>query len=133
MESVEAFRCGEFIGDVKKLLDGNDILIPKYDIASNKRLSKDTYMRSSKIIIAEGLHTILLLKNMDKSVRCHSIFMDTAIDTCIKRRVDRDIKFLQVDPDRVAEYFKKVIIPNYKEYHDCMIRMANEVITGEYC
>lgn len=58
--------------------------MPRYDIATNTRVSKNKIVRAGRINVFEGLHTIQLLGELDN---CIKIFVDTDIDICLKEEL----------------------------------------------
>lgn len=112
-DSIEAFHSDEFKNDVQKLLVENLAIMPKYDIATNTRISKNKIVRKGKINIFEGLHTINLLKDLDNAIK---IFVDTDIDTCIKRRIDRDTTKFDIPKQIIIRHWNNCIQPMNEKY-----------------
>lgn len=112
-DSIEAFHSEEFKNDVQKLLNENVAIMPRYDIATNTRISKNKIVRKGKINIFEGLHTINLLKDLDNTIK---IFVDTDIDTCIKRRIDRDTANFNIPKEIIIRHWNNCIQPMNEKY-----------------
>lgn len=107
-DSIDAFLTAEFKHDVQLLLQNGVVTMPRYDVATNTRISKSKIVRADKINIFEGLHTIQLLRELDN---CISIFTDTEIETCLERRIARDTSKFGVPEMRIREYWDDCIKP----------------------
>lgn len=126
-DSVEAFHSEEFKNDVQKLLDENVAIMPKYDIATNTRMSKNKIVRKGKINIFEGLHTLYLLNDLDD---CIKIFVDTDIDTCIKRRINRDTTNFNVPKEIIIRHWNNCIQPMNEKYILPQKELANIILNS---
>lgn len=111
-DSIEAFHKKEFQQDVAKLLRDGVVWMPRYDMKSNTRISKNKLIRASKMNVIEGLHTITLLEKLPHSV---TIFVDTKIEICLKRRIARDTVQYKIPEAVIREHWKKCIIPMYQK------------------
>lgn len=127
-DSIEAFHTKEFKNDVQKLLQNGVTTMPRYDVDTNTRMNKNKIVRSSKINIYEGLHTITLLKELNN---CIKIFVDTDINTCLNRRIQRDRAKYKIPQERVRQYFNDCIKPMCEKYIFEQRNSANIVINGK--
>ena len=107
-DSIEAFFTAEFKHDVEMLLANGVSTMPRYDIATNTRINKNKIVRKGSINVFEGLHTIQLLGELDNSIK---IFVDTDIDTCLKRRIARDTSKFGVPEERIRQYWSDCVKP----------------------
>ncbi len=107
-DSVNAFWTSEFQHDVQQLLQNGVVVMPRYDVATNTRISKNKIVRVGKINVFEGLHTIHLLKELDDHI---SVFVDTEIETCLERRIARDTTSFGVPEVRIRQYWDDCIKP----------------------
>lgn len=123
-DSIEAFHVEEFKSDVKKLLTNGVVTMPEYDIATNTRISKKKIVRAGSINVFEGLHTIQLLKDLNNSIR---IFINTDIDVCLNRRIERDTSKFGVPEVRIREYWNDCVKPMCDRY--ILIQKENADIT----
>lgn len=127
MESPNAFYSEEFIKDVNELLNSGVVLMPRYDIASNTRLSKDMIVTKGDINVIEGLHTIDLLKDLRDSIK---IFINTDINECLSRRIIRDKEY-GISEAMVRSHFLEIILPLYKVYIESQKQLADVIIEKE--
>lgn len=111
MDSIEAFHQGEFKQDVEKLLQDGVAWMPRYHIATNTRIGKNKLVRSSRINVIEGLHTITLLRNIPHAI---CIFVDTDIEICLNRRILRDTTQYNVPEAIIRRYWNNCMLPMYQ-------------------
>lgn len=128
IDSINAFHIDEFKTDVHELLTGNVVKMPRYDIATNTRMSKDKIVKLSRINIFEGLHVISLLDNIDN---CLKIYLDTNIDICLKRRIDRDSVKYGIPGEIIKSNWDQCIIPMFKLYILPQKEYADIIINNE--
>ena len=126
-DSINAFHSQEFKHDAEILLTTGKTFIPRYDVSQNLRVAKDVQITSGIINIFEGLHTISLLRNIEKSIL---IFIDTPLDICLERRVVRDTELYNIPENRIRENFMECILPMYRSYVAPQLKMADAVIEG---
>ncbi len=112
-DTPSAFHVFEFRKDVNQLLKAFKTTVPRYNILANTRIAKDKKVELGQINIFEGLHTISLLNDIGPFLK---VFLNTNINTCQERRVNRDISTYGVSKDRVEEIFKHCILPMYYKF-----------------
>jgi uridine kinase len=127
MDSPNAFHTNEFQKDVRQLLNEGSTVIPRYDVAVNKRISKDVTITHAQINIFEGLHTISLLGELPNAL---TVFMITPLEICLERRVNRDKKLFGVAEERIRENFEDCITPMYHSYIAPQIECAEIKLEG---
>ena len=113
MDSLNSFHYDEYYQDSNELISNSQVLIPRYDINENKRISKDLLILKKNLIIFEGLHAISILSSIPDSLK---IYLDIDLDTCLARRIKRDSAEYGILPEVIEEHFKATIIPMYNEY-----------------
>ena len=126
-DSVEAFHSEEFKNDVQKLLNENVAIMPKYDIATNTRISKNKIVRKGKINIFEGLHTIHILNGLEN---CIKIFVDTDINTCLTRRINRDTTKFSIPEEIIIRHWNNCIKPMNEKYILPQKELANIILNS---
>lgn len=124
-DTPEAFHTREFRSDVKELLTTFKTVIPRYHIETNRRIAKDKEEKLSDINIFEGLHTIDLLK---EGGDFYKIFLNTNLDLCLKRRIQRDTTKYGIPKERVRENFYLCILPMYHQFIMPQLGLADLVI-----
>ena len=89
------------------------VIMPRYDVASNTRLSKNKVVRTGQINILEGLHTISIFSKLPNSIK---IYLDTNPDVCLNRRIVRDTSKYAIPEGRIREYWEKCILPMCEQF-----------------
>lgn len=112
-DSLYSFYFMEYREDIKRLLKEGQTLIPEYDIAMNRRISKTKLVKCEKLQIFEGLHTIRILEDLPVSIK---VFMDTDENVCLERKIKRDIAKYQVSKNRIIERWNQMILPMYQQF-----------------
>lgn len=95
--------------DLRKLRAGEDVDIPTYDFSTHMRTSKTEKVKSQRIILVEGILIFTheaLREEMD--IR---IFVDTADDIRLIRRMSRDMEERGRTPDSVITQYMKTVRP----------------------
>ena len=109
-----AFWQDQFVEAVKCLFAGHSIHLPFYDISRNKRLPWINPARfPAKVIIAEGLFAGMFLQQT--SLPVFNVYMDTAWEVCMERRIDRDQHHLGVTAEVVESHFRQKILPYWDQ------------------
>jgi uridine kinase len=109
-----AYWSGEFADAVTSLVIGHPVYLPQYDLARNKRLlTPGEKIFSAHAIIAEGLFAGQFLDR--KSFRVFKVFMDTPVEVCLQRRVERDVRIYGVSVRQATEYFRLKVMPYWAQ------------------
>lgn len=118
METERAFEVTEFQRDIDKLLRSGETIIPRYEVATNRRLAKDVTIKDSDLVIIEGLHVLDIFDNLDLDYQVLYIFIDTPVDVCAKRRADRDTSKFNIDYGRVLAHYDNIVVRNYIQWYN---------------
>jgi len=95
--------------DLIKLKEGKDVEIPTYDFSTHMRTTKTETVMAQRIILVEGILIFTheaLREQMDIRV-----FVDTADDIRLIRRMSRDIEQRGRSPDSVIAQYMKTVRP----------------------
>ncbi|MDD4409423.1 MAG: hypothetical protein PHW52_02080 [Candidatus Pacebacteria bacterium] len=111
--------------DLKKLLAGESVEMPKYSFTTGEREGYEQ-VNPKKLIILEGLFANYL-KDADLGV-----FVNTSSYGRILRRLFRDVERTGQDPKDILSYFIKIVEPLHKEYIQKNEEGADIVIENEY-
>ena len=128
LDSPNAFHTREFRQDIEQLLTEGASVVPQYDVAQNKRVSKNVKMSRSQVNILEGLHAIMLLEGLPDTL---TVYIDTPLEVCLERRVSRDTGLYGVAAELVKENFADCITPMYHSYIDPQREKAEIIADGE--
>lgn len=108
------------------LMNGLPIEMPQYDFATHTRKNETTTVLPAKVIVLEGIFGLFSDKiNKDMSLR---IFVDTAGDIRLMRRLKRDIEERGRTLDSVIEQYSKFVRPMYKKFVEPTKMSAHVII-----
>lgn len=108
------------------LQSGQEVEIPEYDHSTHSRLSTTRLIKNYKIIVIEG---ILLFS--DPSLRALMdirIFVDTPLDICFIRRLERDIIERQRTVECVIKQYISTVRPMYQQFIEPSKRHADIIV-----
>lgn len=125
-----------FERDLASLVSGGGALIPVYDYATHTRAPREAWRSidprsadAARCVIAEGLH--VLHRKSTRILYDLSVFIDIDLDTCLRRRIERDVRERGRTPGSVAEQFDATVVPMYEEFVLPCRRYADLVIDGK--
>lgn len=122
----DAFDHQLLLDQLQMLKRGETINVPQYDFAEHKRKDESLQIGQHRIIILEG---ILLF--VDEAVRKEldiKIFMDTALDICLLRRLRRDIIERERSLESVMEQYQNTVRPMYLQFIEPSKRYADVIV-----
>eukprot|EP01060_Flectonema_neradi_P033409 TRINITY_DN5606_c1_g1_i1.p1 TRINITY_DN5606_c1_g1~~TRINITY_DN5606_c1_g1_i1.p1 ORF type:complete len:247 (+),score=52.81 TRINITY_DN5606_c1_g1_i1:55-795(+) len=100
--------------------------IPKYSFVTHQRLDETEVIEDVDVVIFEGilsLHEPEIRKLLDIT-----IFVDTDLDTCLARRIRRDMAERGRTVDSVLEQYEKTVKPSYENFIGPLRRHADVII-----
>lgn len=109
-----AVDFGEALTDIIHLKDEKEVHIPIYNYDKHQREPERELRRPTSIIIVEGhllFHDAALRKQLDIK-----IWVDTAMDICLSRRIRRDCNERGRDYDEVLTRYYKDVKPAYLQF-----------------
>jgi len=109
------------------LRSGKSIEVPIYDYATHTRSNQTRPVSPSKVIIVEG---ILLLSDPSLCEQFDiQVFIDTPLDICLMRRMQRDIEKRGRSLQSVIEQYKATVRPMFYQFIEPSISNADLVVT----
>lgn len=110
----DALEHGLLIEHLSTLRGGRPVQVPQYDYSQHNRRSETTLHEPSKILILEG---ILILNNPElRTLLDLKIFVDVSLDTCLVRRLRRDIQERGRSLDSVLSQYEGTVRPMFFEF-----------------
>ncbi len=114
---------------IKQLKLGQAIDLPQYDFATHARLNKVVNLSPSPVILLDGI-LLLAVKELRPLID-QAIFLDTPLDLCLLRRLERDcVERQRTLTSVVTQYTHTVrpmlfehILPS-KQWADCVFAMG---------
>ena len=109
-----------------KLINGKKIKMPEYDFTTHTRKKITHKFSPPKIIILEG---IFALYDLDiRNLLNLKIFVKTADDIRIMRRIKRDVNKRKRSLISVIDQYKKTVRPMHKEFVEDTINYADIIV-----
>ena len=102
------------IKHIEELKSGNSIEKPVYDFTTHLRTKETTTIEPTKIIILEGI--LIFTNSMIRKLLDLKIFVDTASDIRLMRRIERDMKERGRSLDSVKNQYFKTVRPMHLEF-----------------
>jgi uridine kinase len=132
----DAIDFGFLMDDLKRLLAGDEIIVPAYDFASHTRKPRGeghaylvpTSSKKRPVVILEGLHA--LHREEIRELEDLRVFIDCAPETCLSRRIERDARERGRDPDSVRRQWKATVTPMYRMFVEPRMAFAHIIING---
>lgn len=113
----------------KKLLKiqaGESVEIPIYNFSSHTREDKTRTIGQHRIIVLEGI--LLFSEQKLRDIMDIRIFMDTPLDTCLIRRLKRDVKERGRSLDCVLQQYEETVRPMYLQFIEPSKRYADIIV-----
>jgi uridine kinase len=108
------------------LQQGKKIDVPIYDHKEHRRKTETRAVGKHRIIVLEGI--LLFVEKELRDVMNIKIFMDTALDICLLRRLRRDIMERARTLDSVMEQYHKTVRPMYYQFIEPSKRYADIIV-----
>ncbi|GJQ08978.1 hypothetical protein GpartN1_g769.t1 [Galdieria partita] len=111
---------------LEKLIRGQSTEVPCYDFSTHKRLPVKRLITPGEVVIIEGILTFypLDIRNMLHM----KIFVDEDPDTCLCRRIRRDVSSRGRTIESVLSQYEKFVKPSYEEFIAPTKRYADIIV-----
>ena len=121
-----AFDTKRLIEDIKELKKGHTIERPVYSYTIHNRLDETVTVYPAKVIILEGF---LIFENQELlDLMDIKIFVDTAADERVIRRILRDVKERGRSLESVIEQYITTVKPMHEQFVEPSKRHADIII-----
>ena len=112
--------------DLIKLKSGETIEVPRYSYTEHTRTSETTRVSPKKVIILEGI--LLLTDPKLRDLFDASVFMDTPLDICFLRRLQRDVEERDRTMESVISQYKKTVRPMFLQFIEPSKQYADIIV-----
>lgn len=116
----EAYEC------VLSLKEGRKTDIPIYSFVEHAKTDQVITIYGANVIIVEGLYTLYSEKL--RSLMNIMIYVDTDLDICLARRLNRDILYRGRDLKSVLDQWTRTVKPNAERYVKPTMKYADLII-----
>ncbi|WP_375058361.1 uridine kinase [Zobellella sp. DQSA1] len=99
---------------LRALARGEAVDIPQYSYVAHTRTSESIHFLPKKVIILEGI--LLLTDPALRELMDASIFMDTPLDICLIRRLQRDVEERGRSMDSVLQQYRETVRPMFLQF-----------------
>lgn len=121
-----AFDTDHMIEDLKKLIDGREILRPVYDYTIHDRSSDKVLVQPKKVIVVDG---ILVLENEKlRDLMDIKIYVDADDDERLIRRIQRDVLERGRTLESVVAQYRNTVKPMHDQFVAPSKRYADIII-----
>lgn len=111
---------------LSQLQQGLSVEVPIYNHALHVRAKETRTIGNHAIIVLEGI--LLFVEKSLRELMDIRIFMETALDICLIRRLKRDIKERQRSLDSVLKQYEETVRPMYLQFIDPSKRYADLIV-----
>jgi uridine kinase len=108
------------------LQNGKQIEVPIYDHTKHGRKEETRTVGKHQIIVLEGI--LLFVGKALREIMDIKIFMDTALDICLLRRLSRDIVERARTLESVMEQYHRTVRPMYFQFIEPSKRYADMIV-----
>ena len=113
---------------IDALRDGQPVEVPRYDYAQHARRADTERVDPAPLIIVEG---ILLLNDSALRTRFDiRFYMDTPMDICLLRRIERDLRERGRSLESVSRQYQDSVRPMHQAFIGPSAAYADMLITG---
>lgn len=111
---------------LRNLLEGKTVAIPTYDFTTHSRKPETRIIGKHTIIVLEGILVFVIPELRDlMDIR---IYMDTPLDICLLRRLQRDIIERNRTIESVIEQYQTTVRPMYSQFIEPSKRYADIIV-----
>ena len=114
------------IEHLNSLKNGQTVEIPEYSYVEHTRTGKSNPFEPKKIIILEGI--LLLTDERIRNAVNVSIFVDTPLDICFIRRLQRDMQERGRSLESVVEQYRKTVRPMFLQFIEPSKQYADIIV-----
>lgn len=122
----KAFEHDLLLQHLGDLREGRSVALPTYDFSKHTRAIETRNISATKVVIVEG---ILLLS--DPQLRDQfdiKLFVDTPLDICLLRRIERDMVERGRSLKSITEQYQNTVRPMYYQYIEPCKEYADMVV-----
>ena len=113
---------------LRTLKNGGEITQPIYDFNTHSRISSTKIINPKEIIIVEG--TLAVSKKMLHQLYDIIIYIDQDQNTCLERRIKRDIAERGRTEKCIIEQYNSTVKPMFEKFIYPCRQIAHEIIPG---
>ena len=124
----DAFEHELLRQQLNALCRGETVQLPEYDYAQHTRSGASRLLEPANLLLVEGIMT--LVNPQLRELFDWRMFVDTPIDECLRRRVERDCRERGRNEESIIEQYEATVLPMYHEFVAPSRSHADLVVTG---
>ena len=127
-DAPEALEMGLLVEHLGRLAAGHDVRLPTYDFATHTRIGAGTHLAPAPVVLVEGIFCLVsdqLRRQLDWSV-----FVMAPDETCLERRLARDVIARGRTAEQVREQYIQQVRPAAERIVLPSARHARRVLSG---
>ena len=105
---------------------GQSVEVPIYDHTKHQRKTESRLVGNHHIIVLEGI--LLFVEERLRATMDIKIFMDTALDICLLRRLNRDMIERNRTLDAIIKQYHNTVRPMYFQFIEPSKRYADVIV-----
>ncbi len=109
-----------------KLRQGIGVHIPMYDYTQHNRSDLQKYVTPSTIIVLEGI--LLFIDQKLRDLMNIKIYMDTSLDLCLLRRIQRDVLNRGRNIESVINQYQQTVRPMFFQFIEPSKKHADLIV-----
>ncbi len=122
----DAFDHQLLLSHLRSLQKGEIIDVPVYDFTTHQRASETKKIGKHTIIVLEGI--LLFVESYLRKIMDIRIFMDTPLDICLIRRLQRDVLERGRSVESVLAQYNSTVRPMYMQFIEPSKRHADIIV-----
>lgn len=111
---------------IDDLNSGKNISVPIYDFKTHTRLEEATNIKHHDIIVLEGI--MIFAIPLIRQLLDIKIFVDTPVDLCLLRRIQRDVVERDRNLDSVLEQYQTTVRPMFMQFIEPAKKHADIIV-----
>ncbi|GAB5414546.1 MAG: uridine kinase [Congregibacter sp.] len=111
---------------LRELCEGRAVSAPLYDYSQHTRSAETRELRPAPVIILEGI--LLLTQRSIRDLCDMKFFLDTPLDICLLRRIQRDLIERGRSLESIVSQYESTVRPMYKRFIEPSARHADMLI-----
>lgn len=124
----DAFDHDLLVEHLRQLLNGQSVSCPEYDYKTHNRLKQTRPLTPCALIVLEGILTLCTAQLRD--LMDMRVFVDTTLDVCCERRIERDMSERGRSRASIVQQFEDTVRPMYRQFIEPSRQYADLVIPG---
>ncbi|KAK1827641.1 uridine kinase family-domain-containing protein [Podospora conica] len=125
-DAPDAIDFDVLVERLRDLKAGKRAEIPVYSFEKHARLDKTTTIYSPHVLVLEGIFALYDPRVME--LLDMKIFCEADADTCLSRRILRDVRDRGRDIDGIIKQWFSFVKPNFEKYVDPQRKVADIIV-----